>query len=142
MIYTRKIRNAYHICVYAHKDDVDISGYPYIMHAFYLASQMDDEDSTIVALLHDVIELHSDKIDLNYMINAGMGKRICYSLDLLTRKKGVPYMRYIRDIKKDPLARKVKIADLKHDTDINRLHNYHHPKYDLYMEALEYLESD
>ena len=38
----------------AHKEDLDKGGYPYVFHPFYLASQMDDKDSTIVALLHDV----------------------------------------------------------------------------------------
>lgn len=40
------------------------------------------------------------------------------------------------------IARKVKIADLKHNSDIQRLDEQHHPKYELYQEALEYLESD
>ena len=44
----------------AHKDDLDKGGYPYVFHPFYLATQMDDEASTCVALLHDVIEDHGD----------------------------------------------------------------------------------
>ena len=44
----------------AHRNDVDKGGYPYVFHPYHLASQMDDEVSVCVALLHDVIEDHSD----------------------------------------------------------------------------------
>jgi len=51
-------------------------------------------------------------------------------------------MDYIQKIKDNPIARKVKIADLKHNSDIQRLNGHFPPKYELYQEALEYLESD
>jgi (p)ppGpp synthase/HD superfamily hydrolase len=142
MIYSKKIQNAYIICFNAHKDDFDKAGYPYVFHPFFLASQMDDEESTIVALLHDVVEDHGDKYDFNFLMKEGMGEKICREIDLLTHKKGVPYMDYIKKIKVNPIARKVKIADLKHNCDIHRLDGQSHPKYKLYQEALEYLESD
>lgn len=142
MIYSKKIRNAYIICFNAHKNDYDKAGYPYVFHPFYIASQMNDEDSTIVALLHDVIEDHGDKYDLDFLVKEGMGEKICQAIDLLTHKKGVPYMDYIKKIKNDSIARKVKIADLKHNCDIHRLDGLSHPKYKLYQEALEYLESN
>ena len=44
------------LCFEAHKNQVDKSGMPYVFHPFHLAEQMQDEDTTIVALLHDVIE--------------------------------------------------------------------------------------
>lgn len=56
MIYSPLIRKAVLIMFEAHKEDLDKGGYPYVFHPFYLASQMVDEDSTIVALLHDVVE--------------------------------------------------------------------------------------
>lgn len=142
MIYSPKIRNACIICFNAHKNDYDKAGYPYVFHPFFLANQMDDENSIIVALLHDVIEDHGDVFDLDFLIKKGMGEKICYAIDLLTHKKGVPYMEYIKQIKDNPIARKVKIADLKHNSDIQRLNGHFPPKYELYQEALEYLESD
>ena len=60
MIYSPKIRNACIICFNAHKNDYDKAGYPYVFHPFFLANQMDDENSIIVALLHDVIGDHGD----------------------------------------------------------------------------------
>ena len=56
MIYTAGTKKALKLCFEAHKDQVDKSGMPYVFHPFHLAEQMSDERSTIVALLHDVIE--------------------------------------------------------------------------------------
>ena len=61
MFYSEKVKIACNILFNAHKNDMDKGGYPYVFHPFYLAMQMNDEDSTIVALLHDVIEDHGDK---------------------------------------------------------------------------------
>ena len=60
MIYSELVNKACNIMFEAHKNDIDKGGYPYVFHPFYLATQMDDEYSTCVALLHDVIEeIHS-----------------------------------------------------------------------------------
>jgi len=142
MIYSNMVRKAFIICFNAHKKDFDKAGYPYVFHPFFLANQMDDEDSIIVALLHDDIEDHGDKYDFNFLIQEGIGDNCCKAIDLLTHQKDVPYMDYIKKIKENPIARKVKIADLKHNSDIQRLDGQSHPKHKLYQEALEYLESN
>ena len=56
MIYTPATKKALRLCFEAHKDQNDKGGIPYVFHPFHLAEQMKDEDTTIVALLHDVIE--------------------------------------------------------------------------------------
>ena len=76
---------------------------------------------------------------INFLIKKGW-ENFIVTIDLLT--PGVPYMEYIKQIKDNPIARKVKIADLKHNSDIQRLNGHFPPKYELYQEALEYLESD
>ena len=139
MLYSEKIKLAAKICFDAHKDDVDKSGYPYVMHPIHLAEQMDDEDSTIVALLHDVVEDHGDKYSLEYLSSC-FSNNIIKSIILLTHKEEVPYMEYVKEIKKDETARKVKIVDLKHNLDVSRLGGNKPYKYDTYKEALEYLE--
>ena len=40
---------------------------------------------------------------------------------LMTHEKGVPYMDYVRGIKENPIAAAVKLADLKHNSDLTRL---------------------
>lgn len=61
MVYSELVRRACSIMYDAHKDDVDKGGYPYVFHPFYLAAQMEDEESVCTALLHDVIEDHGDR---------------------------------------------------------------------------------
>ena len=56
MIYTKMTKAALNLCFEAHKNQRDKSGMPYVFHPFHLAEQMKDEKTTIVALLHDVVE--------------------------------------------------------------------------------------
>lgn len=119
MIYTEMTKKALKISFNAHKDQVDKNGIPYVYHPFHLAEQMDDEYSTCVALLHDVVE--DSDFALNDLIDAGFPKEITDAVALMTHDKSVPYMDYVAQIKKDPTARKVKLADLRHNSDLTRL---------------------
>ena len=119
MIYTDLTKKALTLMFEAHKEQLDKSGLPYVFHPFHLAEQMKDEATTVVALLHDVVE------DTDYSIEdieaMGFGADVCDALRLLTHDKSVPYMDYIRRIKNNPIAKAVKIADLKHNSDLSRL---------------------
>ena len=103
----------------AHKDQTDKSGLPYVFHPFHLAEQMKDEATTVTALLHDVVE------DTDYTIEdieeLGFGEDVCDALRFLTHDKSVPYMDYVRRIRENPIAAAVKIADLRHNSDLSRL---------------------
>ena len=80
---------------------------------------MEDEETTIAALLHDVVEDSSYTFaDLEAREFSG---RIFAALKLMTHAQGVPYMEYIAKIKEDPIARTVKLADLAHNSDLSRL---------------------
>ena len=119
MIYTEMTKRALALCFEAHKDQKDKSGLPYIFHPFHLAEQMEDEDTTIVALLHDVIE------DTEYTIEdlqkAGFTQNVISAIALMTHDPQMPYMEYVRAIKSNPIARAVKLADLRHNSDMTRL---------------------
>ncbi|MBQ1413539.1 MAG: HD domain-containing protein [Clostridia bacterium] len=119
MIYTPMTRKAMRLMFDAHKEQVDKTGLPYVFHPFHVAEQMEDEATTIVALLHDVVE------DTDYTLEQiramGFSEEVCQALDLMTHREGVPYMDYIRAIRRNPLATKVKLADLRHNSDITRM---------------------
>ena len=122
MIYTEKTRKALHICFCAHKDQMDKSGVPYVFHPFHVAERMKDEDSTVAALLHDVVE------DTDYTFEQleaeGFGENVMEALRLLTHQSGVfteeDYLQYVLKLKQNPIARAVKIADLEHNSDLSR----------------------
>ena len=54
MIWTELTKKAYLIACHAHCGQVDKGGNPYIIHPCTLAAQMPTEETTAVALLHDV----------------------------------------------------------------------------------------
>lgn len=119
MIYTADTKKAMKLCFEAHKDQTDKSALPYVFHPIHLAEQMEDEDTTIVALLHDVVEdTHYTLEDLK---NMGFSRAVTDAIRLMTHEEGVPYMDYVAKIKENPLARAVKLADLKHNSDLTRL---------------------
>ncbi len=139
MYYSDLVKLAANISFNAHKDEKDSAGYPYFMHPYYLASQFDDEKRVCVALLHDVIEDHGDIISLNTLIEQGFDDEIIEALRLLTHIKGTNYLDYIEKIKGNAIARDVKLADLKHNTDLRRTKGVEHPKYKKYLQAIKIL---
>ncbi len=119
MIYTDNTKKALKLCFAAHKEQKDKSGLPYVFHPFHLAEQMEDEESTVVALLHDVAE--DTDHTLEDIAAMGFSRNVIEALALLTHDEAVPYMEYVKAIHKNPLARKVKLADLRHNSDLSRL---------------------
>ena len=119
MIYTAMTKMAMKLCFETHKDQLDKTGLPYVFHPFHLAEQMDDEISTVCALLHDVVE--DSDTTFEDLLEMGFSGEVIEVLKLLTHAEEVPYMDSVREIKKNPTATKVKIADLKHNSDTTRL---------------------
>ena len=119
MIYTPNTKKAMKLCFEAHKDQKDKSGLPYVFHPFHVAEQMPDEKTTIVALLHDVIE--DTPYSLQDLRDMGFEQDVLDALALMTHDKNVPYMDYVAKIKSNPIARTVKLADLRHNSDLTRL---------------------
>ncbi len=119
MIYTAKTKKALTLCFDAHKEQKDKSGLPYVFHPFHLAEQMETEATTIVALLHDVME--DTDITRDELKEAGFSDEVLDALVLLTHDKDVDYMDYVAKIKENPIAKAVKLADLRHNSDLSRL---------------------
>ena len=117
MIYTEMTIKAMRIAYEVHSGQVDYNNVPYIFHPYHLAEQMDDEISCTVALLHDVVE------DTNLSIEdleQEFPKSVTEIIKLLTHDENVDYFDYVRRIKTNPIAKKVKLEDLKHNSDETR----------------------
>lgn len=142
MIYTALTKRALKLCFEAHRNQFDKSGMPYVFHPFHLAEQMDTEESTTVALLHDVVE------DTDYTLEdlkaMGFPNNVIDALALMTHDPRVPYMEYVKAISENPLATKVKLADLRHNSDLSRLDSVDEKalsRVKKYAAAIELLES-
>ena len=113
MIYTEMTIKAMKVAYEAHLGQLDYNDVPYIFHPYHLAEQMDDEVSCTVALLHDVVEdTHLTLSDLEQIFPT----QVVEIVRLLTHDEGIDYFDYIRKIKTDSIATKVKLEDLKHNS--------------------------
>ncbi len=121
MIYTEMTKKAMKICFDAHNGQLDKSGLPYVFHPYHIAEQMTDENTAVVALLHDVIE--DTNISLDMLREWGFSEEVLTALSLMTHNPEVPYMEYVAKIKENPIAAAVKREDLRHNSDLSRLNN-------------------
>lgn len=124
----------------AHAGQVDRGGKPYILHPLRVMMAMDDDASRIVAVLHDVLE-DSQKFSVTNL-QAMFGIDVAITLDCLTKRPGEVYDDYLTRVESDPLAVKVKIADLRDNTNMTRLaraNSADWERHGKYMMALERL---
>ena len=142
MIYTEKTKLALDLCFNAHRDQRDKAGMPYVFHPFHLAEQMKTENETITALLHDVVE--DTDTSLEDLSKMGFDVSVIEALSLLTHQEGVDYFDYVREISKNEIAKAVKIADLTHNSTLERFNYSEITPWDIerqqkYFKALEIL---
>lgn len=107
------------IAIEAHDGQVDKAGRPYIEHPATVAAGVSGDIAKAVAWLHDVVE--DTPLTFVDLEAAGIRPEVIAPLRLLTHDKSVPYLEYVAAIKADPAAREVKLADLRHNSDLSRL---------------------
>ncbi len=143
MIYTELTRKAIKLAFKAHEGQLDRAGLPYILHPLHVAEQMKDEDTCVIALLHDVIE--DTDVTLEDLREYGFTEVQVAGVESMTREDDEDYFEYIRDVKKNPLAVKVKLEDLKHNSDVSRMievTDRDRQRLDKYKKAMEILLSE
>ena len=110
---------AHEVAKKAHFGQTDRAGIDYIKHPETVASFVATDEEKAVAYLHDVIE--DTSLTLLDLKKEGFSKNIIEAVDILTKKKGQDYQSYLNLVKKNELARVVKLADLRHNSDLTRL---------------------
>ena len=116
-----RVRKAFEIAKKAHAGQVDKAGVAYIYHPVTVASNCGDDDSAIItALLHDTVEDTGMKFD-ELQATVPLTNDELQALKMLTHDENTPYLEYVKSIKNNELARRVKIADLKHNSDLSRI---------------------
>ena len=115
------LSNAIKLATNAHAGQFDKGGMPYILHPLkvmhYLKSS--DEELMCIAVLHDVVE--DTGTTWEDLISAGMSVRVIKAVSVLTKAKGQSYEGYKTAVKESKDAVLVKMADLRHNSDIRRL---------------------
>ena len=140
MIYTDMTKKAINIMFEAHKNQKDKSNIPYVFHPWSIAEKMTNEIETTTALLHDVAE--DSKITIKDL-EKEFPKEVIDALKLLTHDENIGYYEYIKQISTNELATKVKLQDLKHNSNTDRLNKItkeDEERNKRYKKCIEYLE--
>ena len=128
------LQRAIEIAVSAHKGQTRKDGSPYILHPLRLMMSVDSTVEKIVAVLHDVVE--DTDVTAEQIRSEGFSEDVLEALRLVTHDSGEPYDEYIARIRANPIARAVKLADLRDNSntfeiptleekDLVRLEKYH-----------------
>lgn len=109
------------IAAKAHQGQEDKAGYPYILHPIRMMLCMSSEIEMIIAVLHDVVE--DTDWTLSDLQKEGFSAEVLEAVDCLTRRDGESYEKFISRVRANPIARRVKIADLEDNMNIKRISN-------------------
>ena len=113
------LNKALAIAKLAHQGQVDKAGVDYIHHPLRVMDSVEEEKEKIVAVLHDVVE--DSEITLEDLRQQGFDDEVVIAVGCLTKVPGETYEQFIQRVKCNPLARKVKLQDLKDNMDLSRL---------------------
>jgi (p)ppGpp synthase/HD superfamily hydrolase len=113
------IETALGIALRAHQGQKDKAGAPYILHPLRLMLRMESPVERIAALLHDVVE--DSAITLADLRAAGLPEQAIATVEDLSKRKGECYEDFIARLSGNPVARKVKLADLEDNMNVGRL---------------------
>ena len=132
----------YEIAKKAHLGQIDKAGEDYIKHPEKVASFVNSDEEKAVAYLHDVIE--DTELTLEDLREYGFSEEVLEAVDVITKKKGQDYQTYLNSVKENKLARVVKLADLRHNSDLTRLINITEKdieRKEKYQKAIDFLNS-
>lgn len=119
------VNNALHYAIKVHGQQQDRAGLPYILHPLAVANTVrDDQEAFIVALLHDCLE-DGDAVTAACIHNWLSSKSLTayHALLAITKGRSEDTEYYWRRCRKNPLALKVKLADIAHNTSPERLNH-------------------
>jgi len=127
---TKLLSEAIKLATNFHDGQFDKAGVPYILHCIKVMHYLktDDEELQCIAILHDILE-DTKCTDIN-LKQAGMTQRIIDGVISLTKVKDISTENYLNQILKNKDAIKVKMADLRHNSDIRRLKSVRQKDFD------------
>jgi (p)ppGpp synthase/HD superfamily hydrolase len=116
-----ELEKAIKIALEAHAGQMDKAGQPYILHPLAVMGMVATTAEKIVAVLHDVIE----DTDVTMLILRGalaVGEEIFEAIEAITKRKNKEsYLEYMNRVRASKIATIVKLADMAHNTDPDRI---------------------
>ena len=136
------LEKAIAIAAHGHAGQVDKGGAPYILHPLRVMLAVEGEHAKMAAVLHDAIE--DGVCDMGDLIRLGFPREVIDAVMALTRPPGMSRLDAARMAATNPIARVVKIADLKDNMDLSRIINptaRDHARQREYAEAMAVLKA-
>lgn len=97
----------------------DKDGEPYVMHCLRVMMGVDDPLAQQVALMHDLVE--DTDVTIEDLKSLGFAAEVLTAVDLVTHKSEDSYAEYVVRIKENPIARSVKLSDLRDNSAMGRV---------------------
>ena len=141
---TMKLEAAIALATRAHEGQTDKAGAPYIKHPLRMMRAVEGSDAKMVAVMHDLLE--DTFVTAQYLEEAGYPAHIIAAVEAVTKRDDehgdAGYEKFIRRAAQNPLARQVKIADLRDNMNLSRISQPTEKDFERilrYEQSLEYL---
>jgi (p)ppGpp synthase/HD superfamily hydrolase len=113
------VEDAVSIAARAHRGQKDKAGAPYLLHPLRMMLRMETEAAMMAAVLHDVVE--DTEWTFERLREAGFSEEVLEAVDCLTHREGESYEEFVERVRTNPIARRVKIADLEDNMNVRRM---------------------
>ena len=113
------LERAIEIAAKAHAGQVDKAGQPYVLHPLRMMLAVATPEARMAAVLHDVVE--DTAVTLDDLRAEGFPASVLEAVEALTKREGEDYEAFIRRVSPNPIAREVKLADLRDNSDLSRI---------------------
>ena len=136
------LERAIEIAAKAHAGQVDKAGQPYVLHPLRMMLAVTTPEARMAAVLHDVVE--DTAVTLDELRAEGFPASVLEAVEALTKREGEDYEAFIRRVAPNPIAREVKLADLRDNSDLSRIAEpteRDFARVEKYRRAIGYLEA-
>jgi hypothetical protein len=113
------LERAIAIAAQAHEGQTDRGGAPYILHPLRLMMSLATAEERIVAVLHDVVE--DSELTFEDLQNEGFAPEVLEALKAVTKMEAEDYGDFVLRAAANPIGRRVKLADLRDNSDLSRI---------------------
>ena len=137
------LEDAIALAALAHKGQQDKADAPYILHPIRVMLRVRSEEERMAAILHDVVE--DSEHTLGSLRAMGYPEAVVEAVECVTKREGESYEAFIERAATNPIARRVKIADLEDNLDLTRIKDpavRDHERMERYRKALARLTSE
>jgi (p)ppGpp synthase/HD superfamily hydrolase len=113
------LEDAIALATEAHRGQRGKAGQPYFLHVLRVMFRLDSDMERVVGVLHDVVEDTGRSFD--DLRRLGYSEEVLAALECVTKRESESYEQFVERAGSNPVARRVKLADLEDNMDLRRL---------------------